>query len=133
MKCSYLLLTYMTMVVAPLGLHIIACQDLVPNGRKSGSKPAESAYILVSVLQELWLQHNQIASHSQLLSLTTMSSLAVLFLAPNPVCDSLKEDYRAATVSAIPSLQVDPALIALIHYVGRLHDLTSSIAWLGTS
>jgi len=80
----------------------------------SSSKTAESAYILVLTLQELWLQHNQIASHSQLLSLTTLPSLAVLFLAPNPVCDSLKEDHRAATISAIPSLQVDPALIALV-------------------
>ncbi len=80
----------------------------------NSSKAAESAYILVLISQELWLQHNQIASHSQLLSLTTLSSLAVLFLAPNPVCDSLKEDHRAATVSAIPSLQVDPALITVV-------------------
>ncbi len=80
----------------------------------SSSKTAESAYILVLTLQELWLQHNQIASHSQLLSLATLPSLAVLFLAPNPVCDSLKDNHRAAAVSAIPSLQVDSALIAFV-------------------
>ncbi|DBB11172.1 TPA: hypothetical protein ACH3X3_006625 [Trebouxia sp. C0006] len=57
-------------------------------------------------LRELWLQHNQIASHSQLLSLATLPSLAVLFLAPNPVCDSLKDNHRAAAISAISSLQV---------------------------
>lgn len=57
-------------------------------------------------LQELWLQHNQIAAHAQLLSLSTLPSLAVLFLAPNPVCDSLKTDYRAATFEALTSLQV---------------------------
>ena len=61
---------------------------------------------VVTLLQELWLQHNQIASHSQLSALSTLPSLAVLFLNPNPLCDSLKAEHRAATVHALPSLQV---------------------------
>ncbi len=62
----------------------------------------------LKLLQELWLQHNQIANHSQLLSLSTLPSLAALFLTPNPVCDTLRADYRAAIVYALQSLQVPP-------------------------
>ncbi|KAL3141890.1 hypothetical protein ABBQ32_004551 [Trebouxia sp. C0010 RCD-2024] len=56
-------------------------------------------------MQELWLQHNQIAGLSALRPLTTLPSLAALFLSPNPLCDDFKADYRVAVVSTLPSLQ----------------------------
>ncbi|KAL3153437.1 hypothetical protein ABBQ38_011772 [Trebouxia sp. C0009 RCD-2024] len=55
--------------------------------------------------KELWLQHNQIAGLSALLPLTTVPSLAALFLSPNPLCGDLKADYRVAVVCTLPSLQ----------------------------
>lgn len=62
-------------------------------------------------MQELWLQHNQIAGLSALRPLTTLPSLAALFLSPNPLCDDFKADYRVAVVSTLPSLQVSCMLM----------------------
>ena len=61
---------------------------------------------VVYLLQELWLQHNQIASHSQLLALSTLPSLAVLFLIPNPLCESMKAPSQLDARLSAPSLTV---------------------------
>lgn len=58
------------------------------------------------LLQELWLQSNQVADYAQLQSLRDLPLLATLFLTQNPVCTALKQDYRPAVVAAVPSLQV---------------------------
>ena len=57
-------------------------------------------------MQELWLQHNQIAQLSLLAPLSALPSLTALFLSPNPLCADLKSDYRAAVVYTLTSLQV---------------------------
>lgn len=62
-----------------------------------------TTYLLV---QELWLQNNQVADHVQLLSLSSLPLLTTLFLAQNPLSTALKQHYRPAVVAALANLQV---------------------------
>ena len=64
-------------------------------------------------MQELWLQHNQIAQLSLLSPLSTLPSLTALFLSPNPLCVDLKTDYRAAVLHTLPTLQVSCCMLLL--------------------
>lgn len=57
------------------------------------------------ILQEIWLQNNQIAEPGQLQALSNLPLLATLFLSQNPLGVSLKQTYRPAVIAASASLQ----------------------------
>ena len=74
-------------------------------------------------MQELWLQHNQIAQLSLFAPLSALPSLNALFLSPNPLCVDLKTDYRAAVVCTLPSLQVSCCCAVTCTYLAAVARL----------
>ena len=74
-------------------------------------------------MQELWLQHNQVAQLSFLSPLSALPSLTALFLSPNPLCAALKTDYRAAVVSTLSSLQVSCCSVVTCTYSAAVGTL----------
>ena len=71
------------------------------------------------MLQELWLQNNQVADYVQVQSLSSVPLLTTVFLTQNPLTTALKQNYRPAVVAALVNLQVVLTAVLYVHCFGE--------------